>query len=229
MSIAMFTNDPTNSVTETEWTNLYTGINYANQCIDNIPNVPDDDSKLGDVKKQALAEARFLRAYYYYRLYLNFGENVPIYTHVRDFEVVTDLDDDYKNAQLKLFVEAGCAPKTNIKNSEVEVSLLDMQGNSLYQERKTLKAGKEVAFDKKIDSPHLWSAEKPNLYRLLLTLRTNGKAEQYISRFIGFRKSEIKHGRLCVDICCRTIRRQAETYQHLILLFLSSGRSKFLH
>jgi hypothetical protein len=81
MSIAMFTNDPTNSVTETEWTNLYTGINYANQCIDNIPNVPDDDSKLGDVKKQALAEARFLRAYYYYRLYLNFGENVPIYTH----------------------------------------------------------------------------------------------------------------------------------------------------
>jgi beta-galactosidase len=119
--------------------------------------------------------------------------------HVRDFEVVTDLDDDYKNAQLKLFVEAGCAPKTNIKNSEVEVSLLDMQGNSLYQERKTLKAGKEVAFDKKIDSPHLWSAEKPNLYRLLLTLRTNGKAEQYISRFIGFRKSEIKHAQLLIN------------------------------
>lgn len=81
MNIAMFTNDPTNSVTQREWTNLYTGINYANQCIDNIPNVPGTTTELEKLKKQAIAEARFLRAYYYYRLYLNYGEKLPIYLH----------------------------------------------------------------------------------------------------------------------------------------------------
>ncbi len=81
MNIAMFTNDPTSSVTETEWTNLYTGINYANQCIDNIPNVPENSEDIVSLKKRAIAEARFLRAYYYYRLYINYGEKVPIYVH----------------------------------------------------------------------------------------------------------------------------------------------------
>lgn len=81
MSVAMFTNDENNSVTRTEWVNLYTGINYANQCIDNIPNVPGDTESLVAAKKQGIAEARFLRAYFYYRLYLNFGERIPIYLH----------------------------------------------------------------------------------------------------------------------------------------------------
>ena len=67
MNIAMFTNDPTNSVTKSEWTNLYIGINYANQCIDNIPKVPGESNELTALKKQATAEARCLRADYYYR------------------------------------------------------------------------------------------------------------------------------------------------------------------
>lgn len=81
MNIAMFTNDPTNGVTKAEWTNLYIGINYANQCIDNIPNVPGESDDLKALKKQAIAEARFLRAYFYYRLYLNFGGKIPIFLH----------------------------------------------------------------------------------------------------------------------------------------------------
>lgn len=81
MSIAMYTNESTSSVTETEWTNLYKGINYANQCIDNIPNVPGGSTNIEATKKQAIAEARFLRAFFYYRLYLNYGERVPIYLH----------------------------------------------------------------------------------------------------------------------------------------------------
>lgn len=80
MSIAMFTNESTSSVSKTEWTNLYTGVNFANQCIDNIPNVPGS-AEIDGLKKQAIAEARFLRAFYYYRLYINFGEIIPIYLH----------------------------------------------------------------------------------------------------------------------------------------------------
>lgn len=79
--IAMFAEESTNSVIRREWTNLYTGINYANQCIDNIPNVPGESSDLEDVKNQTVAEARFLRAFFYFRLYLNFGEKIPIFKH----------------------------------------------------------------------------------------------------------------------------------------------------
>ena len=46
-------------------------------------------------------------------------------THVRDYEVVTDLDGEYKNADFHLFVELGKAGEGKIKGAEVEVSLLD--------------------------------------------------------------------------------------------------------
>lgn len=81
MDVAMFTNEATGSVSQSEWTYLYRGINYANQCIDNIPNIKVELENGKVLQKQAVAEARFLRAYFYYRLYLNFGEKVPIYLH----------------------------------------------------------------------------------------------------------------------------------------------------
>ena len=83
MDIASFTNESTNGVSVDEWQNLYMGINYANQCIDNIPNIPEEegDESLREAKRQGIAEARFLRAYFYYRLYLNYGERIPIYLH----------------------------------------------------------------------------------------------------------------------------------------------------
>ncbi len=61
-----------------EWSELYKGISYSNQCIDNIPNVPGVSE---EVKNRSVAEARFLRAYYYYRLFINFGERLPLYEH----------------------------------------------------------------------------------------------------------------------------------------------------
>lgn len=77
LRLATFNNTPTNGTSNSEWTYLYRGINYSNQCIDNIPNVPDLSETM---LNSYLAEARFLRAYYYYRLYLNFGERIPLFT-----------------------------------------------------------------------------------------------------------------------------------------------------
>ena len=50
MDIASFTNESTNGVTVGEWQNLYKGINYANQCIDNIPNVPEENEEVNHGK-----------------------------------------------------------------------------------------------------------------------------------------------------------------------------------
>lgn len=77
LQIATFVSESDNTVARTNWQYLYQGVNYANQCIDNIPNVPDISDQ---TKSQTIAEARFLRAYFYYRLYLNYGERIPLYT-----------------------------------------------------------------------------------------------------------------------------------------------------
>ena len=77
IQIATFTNDLTNYVTDDEWNNLYSGINYCNQCVSNIPGIEGLDQGL---LAKSLAEARFLRAYYYFRLLRNFGERIPLFT-----------------------------------------------------------------------------------------------------------------------------------------------------
>ena len=57
MNISSFNVEPTNSVVKTEWTNLYKGINYANQCLTNIPTVPGG---LDDGIKRALHTCKLL-------------------------------------------------------------------------------------------------------------------------------------------------------------------------
>nr|WP_121270904.1 RagB/SusD family nutrient uptake outer membrane protein [Pedobacter schmidteae] len=56
------------------WTNCYKGIESANLVVDNIPGISFSDEA---DKKSLLAEARFLRAYYYYLLVNIFGD-VPL-------------------------------------------------------------------------------------------------------------------------------------------------------
>ncbi len=120
--------------------------------------------------------------------------------HIRDYEVVTDLDRDYKDVDFNLFVELASMSGKAVKNAAVEVEILDQDGKAVYKERKSLPArSNEIAFQRKIESPLLWSAEKPNLYRMNLSLYVGGKAQQYTSQLIGFRKSEIKHAQLLVN------------------------------
>lgn len=53
------------------WRDNYRGINYANQVIEGVENMPD--GSIDDVsKKQIIAEAKFLRAYYHFKLLTNF-------------------------------------------------------------------------------------------------------------------------------------------------------------
>lgn len=65
------------------WSMCFAGINRANQCIENIPNVSDNaQTGLSDEEKQSLvSEAKFLRAHFYFVL-LNYFENIPLITSV---------------------------------------------------------------------------------------------------------------------------------------------------
>ena len=58
-----------------------------------------------------------------------------------------------------------------------------------------MNAGDEavVEFEQPVRDPKKWSAEEPNLYTLLLTLKdVGGKVIESIPWRVGFRQSEIK-------------------------------------
>ncbi|TDB62342.1 RagB/SusD family nutrient uptake outer membrane protein [Arundinibacter roseus] len=59
------------------WTGQYQNINYANQVLDNVPGISMDEG----LKARFLAEARFIRAYSYFRLVRAFGD-VPLRLNV---------------------------------------------------------------------------------------------------------------------------------------------------
>lgn len=59
------------------WTGQYQNINLCNQVLDNIPNIPMDET----LRNRYLAEAKFVRAYSYFRLVRAYG-NVVLRLHV---------------------------------------------------------------------------------------------------------------------------------------------------
>ena len=59
------------------WSGMYQSINFCNQVLDNVPNISMDAA----LKERFLAEAKFIRAYCYFRLVRAFGD-VPLRLHV---------------------------------------------------------------------------------------------------------------------------------------------------
>lgn len=72
MSFAM--NDTNFGLTADTWANLYQGIYRANQVIAYVPGIDMDET----LKKRVIAEARFLRGFFYFNLTLYFGRPVII-------------------------------------------------------------------------------------------------------------------------------------------------------
>jgi hypothetical protein len=67
MSFAM--TDANFGLTADTWDNMYVGIYRANQVIANVPNIEMDET----LKKRLIAEAKFLRGFFYFHLTLYFG------------------------------------------------------------------------------------------------------------------------------------------------------------
>jgi beta-galactosidase len=128
----------------------------------------------------------------------------PPNIHIRDFEVKADLDDQYKSGRLSLNVTV-----ENVGQAAAEVlieaNLLDATGETAAAPRITLlpapgpKAA-QASITTSLESPQLWSAEAPNLYKLLLALKDrSGAVLEIIPVNVGFRRIEIREGNLLVN------------------------------
>jgi len=103
-------------------------------------------------------------------------------SHIRDFTVVTDLDDQYKDAELKVDIDL-------IGQGTVEVDLFDAEGKKVLSHPET-----------RIANPRKWTAETPYLYTALITLKdTAGKTIEVIPQRVGFRETEIINSRFCIN------------------------------
>jgi starch-binding outer membrane protein, SusD/RagB family len=77
-----------NSTCSTAWSQNFKGIYYANQAIHYIPEIKMDEA----LKARYIGEAKFLRAYYYFTLVIEFN-NIPLVTDIATSK------DEYNNHQ----------------------------------------------------------------------------------------------------------------------------------
>jgi len=136
--------------------------------------------------------------------------------HVRDFHVDASLDGKYRNGVLSLKMDVrnfGGQPS----KCSIAVDLLDGKGEQVASMKVgpvDLKPGansKLISPKLTISEPAQWSAEQPNLYRVLITL-TDGAGEviEVVGCRVGFRKVEIRDGQLLVNgkaIYCKGVNR----------------------
>ncbi|MDR2773252.1 MAG: DUF4981 domain-containing protein [Tannerella sp.] len=114
---------------------------------------------------------------------------------VNDFRVISTLDDRYTDGLLSLAVDVKNY-KEMAKNITVAYELLDGKGMPVVSAEGDLwvSAGslQTFLFRKTLENVLPWSAENPNLYRLLITVKTDGGISEVVPYTVGFRRIEIK-------------------------------------
>ncbi len=121
--------------------------------------------------------------------------------HIRDFRVFSGLDENYRNGLFALKVEIA-NPSDIQAPLSIEAQLNDGQTTvkSFTKNVTAQKGATMVSFDEPVPQVKLWSAEIPNLYELIITLKSgNGEIIEVLREDVGFRTSEIKNGHLLIN------------------------------
>lgn len=114
---------------------------------------------------------------------------------LKDFRVKSTLNDTYKDGIFGLSTDLR-NHRAGTANLSLVYELLDAKGNVVATEEKTanIPAGevRTLSFDKNLPEVLTWTSEQPHLYKLLMTIKENGKTSEIIPFNVGFRRIEIK-------------------------------------
>ena len=114
---------------------------------------------------------------------------------IQDFRVVSTLDDTYTNGIFKLAVDLKNHTQET-KNLNVGYELLDAKGNLVTSESNDIwvspASPQTASFEYDLKNVAPWSAEHPNLYKLLMTIKEEGKVIEVVPFNVGFRRFEMK-------------------------------------
>jgi len=127
-------------------------------------------------------------------------------THIRDFFLKSEFQgNNYNSAEFVVDASVINYDTRQSDPSEIEVVLMDAAGKNIktmIQKVNSLKGGAEQNYSliSTVDRPLLWSAEKPNLYTVIISLKDeNGNVTEAMTSKFGFRKIEIKNKRIYVN------------------------------
>jgi beta-galactosidase len=127
-------------------------------------------------------------------------------THIHDYFVTTDFDENYKNATLTV--------ETEIKNSLADTVICTLEFDVLDDDENSILADGVQSATVKIDSnsvkkvilstlvidPPKWSAEFPNLFTLLFQLKNRkGETVETFTKKIGFREVEYRNNLFTIN------------------------------
>lgn len=123
-------------------------------------------------------------------------------TAVKDFRVVSTLDDTYKDGIFKLGIDVKNTTSAP-KNVTVKYELTDKNGKTVTSGVKTASIPADtfttVNFEKTLPDVLTWTSERPNLYKLIMTIEDNGAIAEVVPFRVGFRRIEIKETDIIVN------------------------------
>lgn len=121
--------------------------------------------------------------------------------HIRDYFVKTNLDKQYKNADVLVSTKIKNYGTAAVKARVLDVALYNgsvaVPGATAKKAIPALKPGEEVTVETSfhVNNPQKWTAETPKLYTTVVKINDGAKAVETLSSRTGFRSIEIK-GRL---------------------------------
>jgi beta-galactosidase len=123
--------------------------------------------------------------------------------HLQDVFARGDLDDELRDGILRITAKVGF-PGGDCTGCTVEAQLFTARGKAIFRKPLTgdfthpyQKRG-EVSLEGTVSAPKLWSAETPELYTLVVTLKTPS-GEESSRCTVGFRKIEIRDRSLLIN------------------------------
>jgi beta-galactosidase len=125
---------------------------------------------------------------------------------IRDFEIGASLDDAFRDGTLRVRTKVRNSRKTEAAGFTLGVDLLRPDGSKVFAAplsgSMSIAPGAESVsvIEAAFPSPLRWTAETPNLYTMVLSLRDpGGRVIEAVSCKTGFRSVEIRDGRLMVN------------------------------
>jgi beta-galactosidase len=116
--------------------------------------------------------------------------------HLKDYEIIPDLDASYVNGSLKISTEFSDLNKKETYTLDVQLK----DGDKIITSKVISALSEKQTFDFAVNNPKKWSAEIPNLYQIDFILKDKkGTVVEVIRQNVGFRKVEIKGGQLLVN------------------------------
>ena len=125
---------------------------------------------------------------------------------IRDFEIGASLDKAFRDGTLRVRAKVRNAGKAEAAGFTLGVDLLRPDGSQVFAAPLSGSvsaapgAESECVLEAAVPSPLHWTAETPDLYTAVLSLRDpGGRVIEAVSSKTGFRTVEIRDGRLLVN------------------------------